>query len=128
MASAQAVDALNEARLVQAAVTTLNGDASRAISNLRGELANATLEREALQSTVLILSAAVTTLMDQAGLSSAGGITQSALDQRLQRHDKAVNGRLDTIRQEMKGGASPPGASGSPGGRRLWTGPISTSP
>ena len=65
MASAQAVDALNEARLVQAAVTTLNRDASRAISNLRGELANAKSEREALQSTVLILSAAMTTLMDQ---------------------------------------------------------------
>ena len=127
-ALAQAVDALNEACLVQAVVTTLNGEASRAISNLRGELADAKSEREALESTFLTLSAAVTALMDQTGLGSVGGITQSTPDQRLQRHDEAVNGRLDTIRQEMKGGASPWRASGSPGGRQLWTGPISTSP
>jgi hypothetical protein len=117
-ASAQAVDARDEACLVQAAVTTLSGDASRAISNLRGELADAKSEREALESTVLTLSATVTALMDQAGLGSAGGITQSSLDQCFRLHDKAVSRRLDTRS----------GGSGSPGGRRLWTGPASTSP
>jgi hypothetical protein len=103
-ASAQAVDARDEARLVQAAVTALSGDASRAIANLRGEKAAAKTERVALESTVLTLSSAVTALMDHAGLGPAGGITESALEQRLKLHDEAVNGCLDSIRQEMKGG------------------------
>lgn len=103
-ASAQAVDARDEARRVQAALTALGGDASQAISNLRGELATAKSEREALESTVLTLSAAVTTLMTQAGLGPGGGITQSSLDERFRLHNEAVNGRLDIIRQEMKGG------------------------
>ena len=66
-------------------------------------MAAAKSEQEALESTVLTLSAVVSTLTDHAGLGPAGGITQSSLDQRLRLHDKAVNGRLDTIRQEMKG-------------------------
>jgi hypothetical protein len=93
-ASAQAVDARDEARLVQAAVTALSGDASRAIANLRGEKAAAKTERVALESTVLTLSSAVTALMDHAGLGPAGGITESALEQRLKLHDEAVNGCL----------------------------------
>jgi hypothetical protein len=104
-ASAQAVDAWDEACQVQAAITALSGDASQVISNLRGELAAAKSEREALESTVLTLSAAVTALMDHAGLGPAGGITQTSLDQRFKLHDEAVNRRLDTIRQEMKGGS-----------------------
>ena len=103
-ASAQAVDARDEARLVQAAVTALSGDASRVISDLRGELAAAKSERQALESTVLTLSEALTALMTNVGLGPVGGITQSSLDERFRLHDKAVNGRLDTIRQEMKGG------------------------
>ena len=58
-ASAQAVNAQDEARLVQAAITTLSGDASWVISNLRGELADAKSEQEALESIVLTLSAAM---------------------------------------------------------------------
>ncbi len=104
-ASAKAVEAHDEAHQVLGAVTTLSGDASRAISSLRGELAVAKLERDVLESTVLTLSAAVTTLMDHAGLGPAGGITQTSLDQRFKLHDEAVNGRLDTICQEMKGGS-----------------------
>jgi len=103
-ASAQAFDARDKALRVQAALTALGGDASQAISSLRGELATAKSEREALESTVLTLSAAVTTLMTQAGLGPGGGITQSSLDERFRLHNEAVNGRLDTIRQEMKGG------------------------
>jgi hypothetical protein len=38
-ASAKAVEARDEARQVQGAITTLSGDASREISSLRGELA-----------------------------------------------------------------------------------------
>jgi hypothetical protein len=102
--SAQAVEARDEARQVQAAVSALSGDASRAIANLRGELVAAKSEREALESTVLTLSSAMTALMDHAGLGPAGGITKTSLEQRFKLHDKAVNGRLDTIRQEMKGG------------------------
>ena len=103
-ASAQAVEAHDEARQVQGDVTTLGGDTSRAISSLRGELAVAKLEREVLESTVLTLTAAVTALMDHAGLGPAGGITQTSLDQRFKLHDEAANGCLDTICQEMKGG------------------------
>ena len=43
--------------------------------------------------------------MDHVGLGPAGGITQTSLDQRFKLHDKAVNGCLDTICQEMKGGS-----------------------
>ena len=68
----------------------LSGDASQVISNLRGELADAKSKREALESTVLTLSAAV---------GSVGSIAQSVLDQRLKLHDEAVNRRLDTIPQ-----------------------------
>ncbi len=106
-------------KMVASMSSRLSGYASRVISNLRGELVDAKLEREALESTVLTLSAAV---------GSVGSITQSVLDQHLKLHDEAVNRCLDTIPQEMKGGASPSGVSGSPGGKRLWTGPISTSP
>ena len=42
--------------------------------------------------------------MDHAGLGPAGGITETSLEHRLKLHDDAVNGRLDTMRQEMKGG------------------------
>ena len=91
--SAQAVEARDEARQVQAAVSALSGDASRAIANLRGELVAAKSEREALESTVLTLSSAVTALMDHAGLGPAGGITKTSLEQRFKLHDKAVNGR-----------------------------------
>ena len=103
-ASAQAVDARDEAHLVQGAIITLSGDASRAISYLRGELADAKLERDALEATVLTLSAAVTALMDHAGIGSSEGITQTSLDQRFRLHDEAVTGCLDTIHQEMKRG------------------------
>jgi hypothetical protein len=103
-ALAQAVAARDEALLVQAAVTALSGDASRVIANLRGEMAAAKTERVALESTVLTLSSAVTALMGHAGLRPAGGITETSLEQRLKLHDEAVNGRLDTMRQEMKGG------------------------
>ncbi len=95
--------ARDEARQVQGAVTTLGGDTSRAISSLRVELAVAKLEREVLDSTVLTLTAAVTALMDHAGLGPAGGITKTSLDQQFKLHDEAVNGCLDTICQEMKG-------------------------
>jgi hypothetical protein len=94
----------DEARQVQAAVSTLSGDASRAIANLRGELAAAKSEREVLESTVLTLLSAVTALKDHAGLGPMGGITETSLDQWFKLHDEAVNGRLDTIRHEMKGG------------------------
>jgi hypothetical protein len=102
--SAQAVEARDEARLVQGPITALSGDASRAIANLRGELAAAKSERVALESTVLTLSSAVTALMNHAGLGPAGGSTETSLEQRFKLHDEAVNGRLDTMRQEMKGG------------------------
>jgi hypothetical protein len=102
--SAQAADARDEARLVQGAMTALGGDASRAFSHLRAELADVKSEREVLESTVLTLSAAVTSLMEQAALGPLGGVTQLSLDKQFRLHDKAVNSRLDTIRQEMKGG------------------------
>jgi hypothetical protein len=47
----------------------------------------------------------MTALMDHVGLGPVGGITQTSLDQRFKLQDEAVNGRLDSIRQEMKGGS-----------------------
>jgi hypothetical protein len=103
-ASAQAVDARDEARLAQGAVTALGGEASRAFSHLCVELADVKSEQEVLESTMLTLSAAVTSLMEQVALGPSGGVTQLFLDKQFRLHDEAVNSRLDTIRQEMKGG------------------------
>ncbi len=64
-------------------MTALGRDASRAFSHLRTELVDVKLEREVLESTVLTLSAAVTSLMEQAVLGPLGGITQLSLDERL---------------------------------------------
>ncbi len=79
-ASTQAVDTWDEAHLAQGAVTALGGDASRAFLHLRVELADVKLEREVLKSTMLTLSAAVTSLMEQAALGPSGGVTQLSLD------------------------------------------------
>jgi hypothetical protein len=97
-ASAQAVNAWDKACLVQGAMTALSGDASRAFSHLRAELADVKSEREVLESTV------VTSLMEQAALGSSSGVTQLSLDKQFRLYNKAVNSRLDMIRQEMKGG------------------------
>jgi hypothetical protein len=114
-ASAQAVDARDEARLVQAAITALSGDASRAIANLRGEMASAKSEWVALESPVLTLSSAVTALMDHAGLGPAGGITETSLEQ----------GSSSTTRRSMESRSE---ESGSLDERRPWIGQGSTYP
>ncbi len=81
-ASTQAVDARDEAHLAQGAVTALGRDASRAFSHLRTELADVKSEQEVLESTVLTLSAAATSLIEQAALGPSGGVTQLSLDER----------------------------------------------
>ena len=83
-ASKQAADAWGKARLAQEAVAILTEDVSRAISLLREELAEVKSEREALETTVLTLAAAVTSLMKQAALGLSGGVTQPYLGRTIQ--------------------------------------------
>ena len=103
-AATQAADAQGKARLAQEAVTRLPGDASRAILLLREELTDVQLEQEVLKTTVLTLTAAMTSLMEQVALGLSGSITQPYLDKQFRVHDEAVKSRLDTIFQEIKGG------------------------
>ena len=62
------------------------------------------MERADLESTVLALTTAVTSLMEAATTGPASGGDHSHLEARFAAYDAAVNGRLDSLRQEMKGG------------------------
>ena len=71
---------------------------------LRTEVQGLKTERADLESAVLILSNAVTGLMELAARGPYSGLDQGYLESRFTAYDAAVNGRLDSIRQEMKGG------------------------
>ena len=83
---------------------------SHSVEAIRRELQLAKAERGELEATVLTLTSAVTGLMQSVaagvgpGSSSHGGVDLPALELRLKAQEEAVNGRLDSIRQEMKGG------------------------
>ena len=72
------------------------------MDGLRQELRDATADRASLEDTVLALATAVNGLIGQAGRSSSNSSTD--VEELLAAHASAVNGRLDSIRQEMKGG------------------------
>jgi hypothetical protein len=80
MAFVQATDAWDEARSAHGAVTTVGLDASRAMTILRKELADVKMEWAVLESTVLTLSAAVTSLLDHAGMGLSSDVTNCNLD------------------------------------------------
>jgi hypothetical protein len=60
------------------------------------------VDRESLEDTVLAIATAVNSLISQVGQTA--GQPSVDVDARLTAHAKAVNGRLDSIHQEMKGG------------------------
>jgi hypothetical protein len=86
------------ARLVQARGN--GGD----VASLRREVLGLRAERADLESTVLALTDAVTSLMEGAASGPSSRPDTSYLDARLTAYDAAINGRLDSLRQEMKGG------------------------
>jgi hypothetical protein len=86
------------ARLVQARGN--GGD----VASLRREVLGLRAERADLESTVLALTDAVTSLMEGAASGPSSPTDTSYLDARLTAYDAAINGRLDSLRQEMKGG------------------------
>jgi hypothetical protein len=72
------------------------------MDGLRQELREVKADRETLEDTVLAIVNAVDGLIGQMGQSA--GQPSEDVDARLVAHAAAVNGRLDSIRQEMKGG------------------------
>ena len=72
------------------------------VDGLRRELQEVKADRNTLEDTVLAIASAVNGLIGQMGQS--GGQPAEDVDARLEAHAAAVNGRLDSIRQEMKGG------------------------
>jgi hypothetical protein len=72
------------------------------LDGLRRELREVKADRDTLEDTVLAVVTAVNGLIGQVGRSA--GQPPDDVDARLAAHATAVNGRLDSIRQEMKGG------------------------
>ena len=109
-----------EARDIRAVVDALSHEGqehrratptSQSVEAIYRKLQLEKAERGELEATVLTLTSAVTGLMQRmaAGVGSGslipGGVDLSALELRFKTQEEAVNGRLDSIRQEMKGAA-----------------------
>ena len=77
---------------------------SRELASLRQELTEAKGDQGALEDTVLALAAAVTGLMETGTHVTQPGQNNKEWEDRLTAHAAAISGRLDSIRQEMKGG------------------------
>jgi hypothetical protein len=80
------------------------GVSSRLLDDLNRELQETKADCGALKDTVLALTTAVTGLMEVGAAVTPSGRARDDIDARLAAHATAVNGRLDSIRQEMKGG------------------------
>ncbi len=90
---------------------------SHAIALLQQDLHEVKADRLALKDTVLTLVNAVTGLMGEtAGRPQAGSLLVD-VDKRFKSCAESVNGRLDSIHQEMKGGGVNVG-----GGHRFGSG------
>ena len=74
------------------------------VDALRREVRGLKTERADLESTILALTSAVTGLMEVATNGPSPSPDQSYLEARFTAYDAAINGRLDSLRQEMKGG------------------------
>jgi hypothetical protein len=77
---------------------------SHMLDSLNKELQEVKVDRGALEDTVLALTTAVTGHMEAGMAGAQPGPASDDFDARLAAHAAAVNGRLDSIRQEMKGG------------------------
>jgi hypothetical protein len=71
---------------------------------LRTEVQELKAEHADLESAILTLSNAVTSLMEVAARSPSSDLDQGYLESCFTAYDAAVNGRLDSIRHQMKGG------------------------
>ena len=74
------------------------------MDSLHREVQGLKADRADLESTVLALTNAVTGLMKGATSRQLISPETSYIDARLTAYDAAINGRLDSLRQEMKGG------------------------
>ena len=74
------------------------------VDALRREVRGLQTERADLESTVLALTSAVTGLMEAVTNGPSPSPDQSYLEGRFTAYDAAISGRLDSLRQEMKGG------------------------
>ena len=111
-AALQVKDAREEAHQARAEATALGVElealhrlgGSWELGSLRQELAEAKGDQGALEDTVLALAAAVTGLMETGTNVAQPGQNNKEWEDRLTAHAAAISGRLDSIRQEMKGG------------------------
>jgi hypothetical protein len=87
------------AQLVQA-----RNNRGEEVDSLRREVQGLKEERADLESTVLALTNAVTGLMAAATSGPSSSPDTSYLDARLTAYEAAINGCLDSLCQEMKGG------------------------
>ena len=103
-AKAEATTARMEAAALASELAQWRGAActTAAMDGLRRELREVKADRATLEDTVLAIATAVNGLIGQMGQSA--GQPSEDVDARLAAHAAAVNGRLDSIRQEMKGG------------------------
>jgi hypothetical protein len=103
-AKAEAATARTEAAALAAELGQLRGmvGTTAALDGLRREVREVRADRDTLEDTVLAIVTAVNGLIGQVGRST--GQPTDDVDARLAAHATAVNGRLDSIRQEMKGG------------------------
>ena len=106
-------DSRAEVHQVRMAAASLGRDMARLaqargaggeVDALRHEVRGLKAERADMEATVLVLTSAVTSLMEAAANGPSSGPDHSHLEARFAAHDVAVNGRLDSLRQEMKGG------------------------
>jgi predicted nucleic acid-binding Zn-ribbon protein len=74
------------------------------VEALRREVQGLKTERADLESTVLALTNAVTGLMEVASNGPSPSPDHGYLEARFTAYDAAIKGRLDSLRQEMKGG------------------------
>ena len=104
-AKAEAVAARLEVGALAVELGQLRGagtGSTAALKSHRRELWEAKADRESLEDTTLAIATAVNGLISQMGQTA--GQPSVDIDARLTAHAKAVNGRLNSIRQEMKGG------------------------
>ncbi len=112
LAAQQVQLAQEEARQAKSAAVAMGGEleqlrrlgGSHTIALLQQDLCEVKADRLALEDTVLTLVNAVMGLMgEMAGRPQVGSLLVD-VDERFKSYAKSVNGRLDSIHQEMKGG------------------------
>ncbi len=113
VAGLQVKDAKDEARQARAEAAAMGaeleqlccgGVSSRLLDGLNTELQEAKADRGALKDMVLALTTTVTGLMEVGMAATPSERASDDINACLAAHAAAVNGRLDSIRQEMKGG------------------------